>query len=357
MKNHVYPKPARILVVEDQIIVASDIEARLKTLGYSVVGTAANGMEAMSWVEKAKPDLILMDIILDGEWDGIETAQRIVESEDVPVVFLTSHTDQITLNRAKTVTPYGFIVKPFEEHALNSTVTMALYRHQSELRTRQMERWFSSTLQSIGDGVIAISPDHRIIFMNMVAEGLTGWKLENAVGLRSEEVFKLVNASTRAAVNNPAFQALREGLTMHLAPDTLLIRKDGQEISIEDSAAPIRDDHGAVVGAVVIFRDATERVKMEVTLQNLNRSLTQALTDSRGENGGLNKVTSDNASRREIEFMAHAISHDLRSPLAALKLYTDILGDTYHSSLGEEGSELIMGINQALARMEEMIGS
>lgn len=119
------------------------------------------------------------------------------------------------------------------------------------------------TLASIGDGVITTDPHGRVTFLNPVAEALTGWTQEEAVGHLLERVFVIVNQDTRATVQNPALRALRDGLIVGLANHTLLIAKDGIERPIDDSAAPIRNANGDVGGAVLVFRDITERYRQE----------------------------------------------------------------------------------------------
>ncbi|MBP2029793.1 CheY-like chemotaxis protein [Methanohalophilus levihalophilus] len=123
---------ARILIVEDEAIVAMVIKKRLLSLGYVVSGVAASGNEAITRVEGTYPDLILMDILLKGDMDGIEAAGIIKERFNVPIVFLTAHSDDKTLERAKQVDPYGYIIKPFTEKDLSATIEIALHRHRSD---------------------------------------------------------------------------------------------------------------------------------------------------------------------------------------------------------------------------------
>ena len=121
-------RPARVLIVEDEQIVAVDLEGHLERLGYQVVDTAASGEEACEKVGRAQPDLILMDVRLDGPMDGIEAAQRIRQICEVPIVFLTAYCDAATLERAKLAEPYGYLVKPFVPSDLHAAIQMALYK-------------------------------------------------------------------------------------------------------------------------------------------------------------------------------------------------------------------------------------
>ena len=146
---------------------------------------------------------------------------------------------------------------------------------QAETRqVKQQRKWFEVTLDSIGDGVITIDVDGKVTMLNPVAEALTGWKNADATGQPLENVFRIVNEDTRAAVENPALRAIKDGVTYGLANHTLLIAKDGKEISIDDSAAPIKSG-GELLGAVLVFRDITERRRAEQA-----RALLAGIVDS-----------------------------------------------------------------------------
>jgi len=123
---------AKILVVEDENVVALEIKKRLTRLGYVVPSVAASGKEAINKARGFLPDLVLMDIRLKGEMDGIEAAQEIRTDLGIPVIYLTAHSDDETLKRAKQTEPYGYVLKPFEEEDLRAVIEMALYRYQKE---------------------------------------------------------------------------------------------------------------------------------------------------------------------------------------------------------------------------------
>ena len=121
-----------ILIVEDENIIARDIQNKLKRLGYTVSSVVSSGEEAIKKVHEAPPNLVLMDIMLNGDIDGIETAEKIRSLVDIPVVFLTAYADERTLQRAKITEPFGYILKPFSVKDLHSTIEMALYKHQMD---------------------------------------------------------------------------------------------------------------------------------------------------------------------------------------------------------------------------------
>lgn len=130
---------ASVLVVEDESIVALDIRHRLQTMGYSVVGLALSGEEAIQLAHALRPDIALMDIRLKGPLSGIAAAEQLQTQLDLPVVYLTAYADQATLERAHVSKPFGYLIKPFEDRELKITIEIALYRHQIESRLRQSE--------------------------------------------------------------------------------------------------------------------------------------------------------------------------------------------------------------------------
>ena len=151
---------ARIMIVEDAGVVALSLQYRLKRFGYEIPVIVSSGEEALNEIIQNDLDLVLMDIRLEGEMDGIETAQQIKEKYQIPIIYLTAHSDEKTLNRAKITEPYGYILKPYEDRELYSTIEMALYKNRMEKKLRESEQWLSTTLNSIGDGVIASPEPH-----------------------------------------------------------------------------------------------------------------------------------------------------------------------------------------------------
>lgn len=121
-----------VLVVEDESIVSKDIQNTLTKLGYQVIGTASTGEKALSIVQSESPDIVLMDIMLKGDLNGIEVAKIIKAKHNIPVVFLTAYADEATLNKAKLAEPYGYIIKPFKEQDLHATIEMGLYKYEKD---------------------------------------------------------------------------------------------------------------------------------------------------------------------------------------------------------------------------------
>lgn len=260
-------KKSRILVVEDERIVAEDIEKSLDNLGYSVAGLAASGREAIRMAKDTNPDLVLMDIVLRDEISGIEAAETIYSQFGIPVVYLTAYADEKTFDRAKRSEPYGYILKPFNDRELQTTIEMAIYKHRMERRVKESEVWLFTTLKSIGDAVITTDVKGIITFINPIAEKVTGWSGTEAIGKPLSRVFRIQSEITGKPVENPAEIVLREGIVVGLANQTILINKLGQKVPIDDSGAPIVNEQGTVIGVVLVFQDITTRRQAEEALK------------------------------------------------------------------------------------------
>ncbi len=327
----------RILVVEDETIVAIDLTEKLESLGYAVTAAVSSGQEAIHKAAEKRPDLVLMDVRLKGEMDGIQASEQIRARFDIPVIFLTAYSDEATIQRAKITEPFGYLLKPFEERELHSAIEISLYKHQTEKRLKQSERWLAATLEGIGDAVIATDANGCIKFMNSVAEALTGWTQQEAWGKTCEEVFHIIHQETRGLVDSPVRRVLQEGVTVGLRNHTLLIARDDSEIPIDDSAAPIRDDSGNITGVVVVFRDVTERVQAEEAQAKLIAELQEALVKVKTLSGLLpictscKKIRDDQGYWQQVEVYVQQHSdaeftHGF-CPDCARTLYPEIFGD------------------------------
>lgn len=326
----------QIMVVEDEAIVAMEIENRLKSLGYGVCAVTNTGERALDKAANTQPNLVLMDIQIKGTMDGVETARQIRERFDIPVIYLTAHSDEHTLQRAKISEPFGYILKPFDERDLHTTIEMALYRYRLERKLKESERWLNTTLSSIGDGVIATDGRGCITFMNPAAEALTGWKQANALGRKLAEVFDIIHEESQVPAESPVTKVLREGTMVALANHILLLNEDGRETAIEDNASPIRDEQGNICGVVLVFRDITARKKVEATMQKA-------------------KNAAEASNRAKSEFLAN-VSHEIRTPLNGVLGMAELLLDTsltheqqdYVKTIQHSGDTLLVLINDIL---------
>jgi two-component system sensor histidine kinase UhpB len=241
----------RILIVEDEAAIADLIGRFLGRCGYEVSAAVSTGEEALVQAARLLPELVLMDITLGGALDGVEAAELIRRRFDIPVVFLTGLADDETIRRAQEAGAFGYVVKPFRQEDLKTSIDLALAKHAGESRLRRVEQSFSAAIKSIGDGVITTDAKARVTFLNPVAESLTGWKLTEAPGRPVDEVFHAAPGVGRQA---------------------MLRTHTGRETPVEANASPIVNDAGEVIGRVLVFRDITPR---RVAEEELNRSRDQ----------------------------------------------------------------------------------
>ena len=289
---------ASILIVEDEALVAEDLSEKLVRLGYEVSGLTARGEEAVALARERRPGLVLMDIRLKGPMDGVEAARAIGQECDIPVIYLTAHSDPATLDRAKQTEAFGYILKPFEAPDLETHIQIALYKHRADQKVREQREWLEVTLRSIGDAVITTDAAGKVTSLNPVAEALTGWKMAEALNRPLGEVFNIIDEETRKPAFNPVGRVLKEGKVMGLANHTALLSREGRETAIEDSAAPIKDAQGQIIGVVMVFHDVTERRRAEETRRRIEVRLIQAV-----EVAGLGIFEHDHQLDR-IEFSA-----------------------------------------------------
>ncbi|HET6336855.1 MAG TPA: ATP-binding protein, partial [Polyangiales bacterium] len=258
-----------VLVVEDERVVAKDLQRTLTNLGYEVPITVATADDAIRAASERCPDLVLMDIRIKGARDGIETAEILKSQFDVPVVYLTAYADQQTVARAKLTEPHAYLLKPVKVDELRTAVEIAIYKHEMERRHRERERWFATTLRSIGDAVISTDAEGCITLMNPMAESMTGFQTSEVRGKRLSEIMRLIDETTQEVVEDPVAQVLRAGKVMHVRG--AIVARAGEQRIIADSAAPILDEAGKLLGVVVVFRDVSESRRLERRLEFAER--------------------------------------------------------------------------------------
>jgi two-component system, response regulator PdtaR len=240
---------AVILVVEDERITAEDIRTGLKLAGYHVPVIVSSGEEAVKQAGKIKPDLVLMDIKLEGEMDGIDAACEIRKLYDIPVIYLTAYSDDKTVQRAKLTEPSGFLVKghgiinkPFEESELHAAIEITLYRHQMEKEHDQLS---TTMLQNVSEAVIATNSAGKIRFINAVAESLTGWSKDDALGKDLAEVFLPLNEVEEEVI-------IESASSSNEIPTITTL--NGSKLIVQGKVTPIKDYKQDINGLVIVFQ-------------------------------------------------------------------------------------------------------
>ncbi len=294
-------KQCSVLVVEDEGIVALDIQQALVQLGYDAYAVASSGEEAIARASERCPDIVLMDIRIHGQMDGIETAAILRERFEIPAIFLTAHADEATIDRAKKTGPFGYLLKPVNPAELRGAIEISLFRSEMEKRLRERERWFSTTLRSIADAVIAVDLAGNVNFMNPAAEMLTGFKAEDAVGRPAGEVLVLVDKHAKVPAETPLNTALREVNPVTIELAGLVNKTNGSVRLISDSAARVVDQ-GRMLGAVMVFRDVTEQKNFERQIELSDRLAS-------------------------LGTMAASVAHEIKNPLAVVVANLDVVSD------------------------------
>ncbi|MEH2256535.1 GGDEF domain-containing response regulator [Nostoc sp.] len=256
----------KILVVEDEKILASNIRKSLEKLGYLVSEITESGEEAIKKIAETHPHLVLIDICLAGEIDGLDVADIIQNHFHVPVVYLTEYSEYKTLQKNQLTQPFSYIAKPFLESDLHFVIEMTLYKHQIKKILYEEKQRLTAIINSMGSAVIVTYANGCIEMMNPIAELITGWKQSEAFGKDLIEVVNLVNKDVGEKIENFGTYVIEAGKVFNLPENCTLITKDGQEIAIGDNVAPIRDRDGNITGAVLVFQDITKRKQTEAQL-------------------------------------------------------------------------------------------
>jgi PAS domain S-box-containing protein len=261
---------ARILVVESDKHKGLELQNYLMSMGYEVVGIAASGSEALECAARLHPDLVLMDMQMKGETNGVEAGEIILSRFEIPLIYLIAHTGEATLQRSKATRPFGYIFEPLDDKHALATIEVALLRNRLEKQLRESQQWLSTVLNSIGDGVLAVDEQARITFINPIAEALTGWQASEAVTKPLYQVFSIIDENSRGIVDIASAQdkaaSTNDPQTNIVA---ILSSRTGNHIPVEITMSPIQKAGDAMGGMVLVFRDITERRRAmaEIKLQ------------------------------------------------------------------------------------------
>ena len=250
----------RILIVENEGLVGCDMATTLGKLGYVVAAICASGEEALERLDELRPDLVLMDVHLAGQLDGIETARELQRRSRVAIVYVTACADLDTVARARQTHPHGYLLKPFNHDELRLAVEVAAQRHFEENERQRREHSYFEAFQSLADGVIAADLSGGVVFMNPSAARATGWNAQEAVGRSLHEVFRIYQST-----GEPAEILSAEAASQTSERTVYLTTLAGERVPIQDRTAPLRDAQGHLSGLIILFRAAAVPAPVETT--------------------------------------------------------------------------------------------
>jgi PAS domain S-box-containing protein len=301
-----------ILIVEDEGIVARDLQETLCGLGYDAFAIASSADEAILRATERCPDLVLMDVRIKGKLDGIETAEILKRRFGVAVLFLTAHADDATLARATAIEPHGYLMKPVKSAELRSAIEVSLYRHELEKRLHQRDRQFATALQSVSEAVVTVDLAGKITFMNAAAEVLTGMTAAETVGRSAREILWHIDQQLVAGEETALVTALREKRAVVRQDASLVNPATGAQHFIDDSATPVMDD-GQALGAVMVFRDVTRQKTLQRQLELADRLAS-------------------------LGTMAAGVAHEINNPLSVIAGNAEYLAEEltrYRAQMGD----------------------
>jgi PAS domain S-box-containing protein len=261
-------KGSKILIVEDERIVAEDIRKTLERLGYRVSAIASSLEGAIEKIERETPDLVLMDIMLKGKMEGTRIAEVIRSRFTIPVVYLTAYADKKILEEAKTTGPYGYIVKPFTEAELFTTIEIALYKHTLEMRLRESEEKFRDLFESANDVIIIVDKKGFVIDANCRTEELTGFTHEELIG--SNIFYDILVPEDRNIISDLMHENIAAKKKQY---EVRLKARNGHTMIFEGSSSLRLSKDGTFHSMQCILRDITERKQSETMLRLLKEAV------------------------------------------------------------------------------------
>lgn len=328
--------PKSIFIVEDEIITARSIARNIQKFGYQVAGIATSGSEAIAEIMTTKPDLVLMDILLQkNDVDGITTAERVQSQLNVPIIYLTAHSDSVTLERAKFTTPFGYILKPYNKKDLQISIELALHKHQQEIQLIKREELLTSILNATQDGVVATDTNSKIIYMNPAAENSTGWQLDQIGDRTARDILRIIDGRTQE-IWHPLDLVLAQGEVLYLSESVILLRKTGESRQIRNSISPIFDTNGEITGAVLIFTD----------LSNISADRTNQMG-----------IISNPQVNQLGNYLIDLIVHELRTPLTVILSTAKSLQSYRQKWTIAKQDESLSRIQQAVEQMTRLLNN
>ncbi len=294
----------KIMVVDDEAVVATQLEESLTSMGYEVVGSVYSGKEAVEMARRLRPDLILMDIVMPGRLNGIDASVIVKKELDIPVIFLTAYADDNLIKRARDSEPFGYILKPFQEREIKAAIEVALYKKEMERRLCESEERYRSVVDTAIEAIITVDSRGNIISWNQAAETMFGYRADESTGKRPAVI---IPERLRKDLENEMNLIVSTGKSDIIGKTVECsgLRKDGSEFPMELSLATWKTREGTFF--TIIVRDISERKRAEEEQKKLEAQLQRA------------------QKMEAIGTLAGGVAHDLNNILAGLVSYPELL--------------------------------
>ena len=323
-----------IFIVEDEIITARSIAKNIQKFGYQLAGIATSGSEAILQILKTKPDLVLIDIFLEQSGiDGIAVATKIQSHFDVPILYLTAHSDRETLERAKITTPSGYILKPYSTKNLQISIELALHKHQQDQKVVKREKILTTIFNATQDGVVATDEQDRVIYMNPMAESLTKSTFTTTNDPSTAEIVQLFDERTQQ-ISEPIQDIMEQGEVLYLEESAILLKQTSKAAQIDNLKVPKLDRDPQKTSSVLIFA----RPKSEIN--NFNH-----------KPGIANDQLLEDLQAYLIDF----ILHELRTPLTVILTTAQSLESYRQKWTVEKQDKSLQRIQQAIGQIRGLL--
>lgn len=247
----------KILVVEDEYVTGCEIQGRLIDLGYDVPVVIDTGKEAIAQAADIHPRVVIMDITLKGEMTGIEAAEQIRKQFGIPVIFLTAHSDDATIDKAVPTEPFGYLIKPLDERSLQTAIRIALYKHSMDAALKTSENKYRAIAELADESIFIINPDLTLAYLNTYSGKVFECNPEKSIG---KPIHSLFDASLSGSLIELADTVFSSGISVR---ETLVGTRNNTPIWLDTTIVPALSEGGEVTQIIVLSRDISEMVLLE----------------------------------------------------------------------------------------------
>lgn len=363
----------RLLIIEDDPTSAKLMQITLARLGYEVAGIASNGIDAIDMVRQANPDLLLMDINLPGQIDGIQTIEKIKGENDIPVIYVTANTEDSTIQHAIRTNPIGYLVKPFNREHLKTMVEMGIHKHKLEQEIRQSKELLTVTIDNIGDGVFLVNNEGTIVLSNSAAQLILKTPEQLLTGKNLIEVFPLLKNETKEGLDAAVWKNNNDG--KHSISDIKWSDQNGNQLILEIQIVRIKGIRSDNATMVITFRDVTARrqeadrlvkLKEELEFRVESRTVELRKKNLELEHEVMTRLEAQKELQEALEkekdlnlFQANivtTVSHEFRTPLTTIQSSAELIERSMQKEIQPESIKRhLKQINKSVSALSNLI--